>query len=384
MSRPARFSSASPASTARRPRRSPPQAVGRGRVALVCERELERPGRAARRALGARRDARASRRASTGIPSRELTVVGVTGTNGKTTTAHLLAAVFDAAGLPAGILGTVGNRVGGRSAARTRSRRPRRPTCRRCCAAWSRPATGRAPWRSRRTPSCWAAPPQIEFAAGRVHEPVARAPRLPPRHRRLLRRQAPALPARRRAATAGRRREPRRRVGRRAWPRECADAYGEDLWTCRVGRRRRRTRRSGAAGAPCRGRARRARHRRGARGRGLGLHAARAAPRPRARASSLRLAARFNVENALTRGDRRARARPAARGGARGRSRTPRASPGASRRCAPGSPSRCSSTTRTPPIRSRTRSGPRARVATGRVAASSSAAAATATAASAR
>jgi UDP-N-acetylmuramoyl-L-alanyl-D-glutamate--2,6-diaminopimelate ligase len=48
-----------------------------------------------------------------GHPSRELTVVGVTGTNGKTTTAHLTAAVLDAAGLPAGILGTVGSRVGG-------------------------------------------------------------------------------------------------------------------------------------------------------------------------------------------------------------------------------------------------------------------------------
>jgi UDP-N-acetylmuramoyl-L-alanyl-D-glutamate--2,6-diaminopimelate ligase len=47
-----------------------------------------------------------------GNPSHELTVVGVTGTNGKTTTTYLLASVFDAAGLPCGRLGTVTFRVG--------------------------------------------------------------------------------------------------------------------------------------------------------------------------------------------------------------------------------------------------------------------------------
>lgn len=47
-------------------------------------------------------------------PSRELAVVGVTGTNGKTTTAHLVAGIFAAAGRPAGLLGTVVNRIGGR------------------------------------------------------------------------------------------------------------------------------------------------------------------------------------------------------------------------------------------------------------------------------
>jgi len=46
--------------------------------------------------------------------SRELTVVGVTGTNGKTTTAHLVAGIFVAAGRPAALLGTVVNRIGGR------------------------------------------------------------------------------------------------------------------------------------------------------------------------------------------------------------------------------------------------------------------------------
>jgi UDP-N-acetylmuramoyl-L-alanyl-D-glutamate--2,6-diaminopimelate ligase len=47
-------------------------------------------------------------------PSETLTVVGVTGTNGKTTTTYLLAAIFDAAGLPCGRLGTVTVRTGPR------------------------------------------------------------------------------------------------------------------------------------------------------------------------------------------------------------------------------------------------------------------------------
>ena len=42
-----------------------------------------------------------------GDPSQDLTVVGVTGTNGKTTTTHLLAAVLAAAGLEVRVLGTL-------------------------------------------------------------------------------------------------------------------------------------------------------------------------------------------------------------------------------------------------------------------------------------
>jgi UDP-N-acetylmuramoyl-L-alanyl-D-glutamate--2,6-diaminopimelate ligase len=45
-------------------------------------------------------------------PSERLTLVGVTGTNGKTTITYLLAAVFDAAGRPCGRIGTVTVRVG--------------------------------------------------------------------------------------------------------------------------------------------------------------------------------------------------------------------------------------------------------------------------------
>ena len=45
-------------------------------------------------------------------PSHALTVVGVTGTNGKTTTTYLLASIFDAAGWPCGRIGSVGYDTG--------------------------------------------------------------------------------------------------------------------------------------------------------------------------------------------------------------------------------------------------------------------------------
>jgi len=61
-----------------------------------------------------------------GDPSHELSVVGVTGTNGKTTTTYLLAAIFDAAGVTCGRIGSVGYLTGGRDevAARTTPEAP--------------------------------------------------------------------------------------------------------------------------------------------------------------------------------------------------------------------------------------------------------------------
>ena len=61
-----------------------------------------------------------------GHPSAEMQVVGITGTNGKTTTAYLVASVFDAAGIPCGVLGTVSYRIGDevREATRTTPEAP--------------------------------------------------------------------------------------------------------------------------------------------------------------------------------------------------------------------------------------------------------------------
>jgi UDP-N-acetylmuramoyl-L-alanyl-D-glutamate--2,6-diaminopimelate ligase len=59
-------------------------------------------------------------------PSRRLQVIGVTGTNGKTTTAYLLASILDAAGSRTGLLGTVTYRLGTeeREASRTTPEAP--------------------------------------------------------------------------------------------------------------------------------------------------------------------------------------------------------------------------------------------------------------------
>jgi UDP-N-acetylmuramoyl-L-alanyl-D-glutamate--2,6-diaminopimelate ligase len=59
-------------------------------------------------------------------PSREMRVIGITGTNGKTTTAYLVASIFEAAGIRCGILGTVAYRIGDqvREATRTTPEAP--------------------------------------------------------------------------------------------------------------------------------------------------------------------------------------------------------------------------------------------------------------------
>ena len=54
-------------------------------------------------------------------PSREMRVIGVTGTNGKTTTSYLVSAVFDAAGISCGLMGTVAHRIGNRAIEATRT-----------------------------------------------------------------------------------------------------------------------------------------------------------------------------------------------------------------------------------------------------------------------
>jgi UDP-N-acetylmuramoyl-L-alanyl-D-glutamate--2,6-diaminopimelate ligase len=83
-----------------------------GAVALVVERELDvdvtqvvvPDARVAMAPLAAR---------FWGDPTAELRVVGVTGTNGKTTTAFLLREILEAAGIQTGLLGTVRQVVGG-------------------------------------------------------------------------------------------------------------------------------------------------------------------------------------------------------------------------------------------------------------------------------
>ncbi|HEY4897771.1 MAG TPA: UDP-N-acetylmuramoyl-L-alanyl-D-glutamate--2,6-diaminopimelate ligase [Solirubrobacteraceae bacterium] len=88
------------------------EAVARGAAALVVERSLD---------LGVPEVAVASARAAMAPlaarfyrhPSEELRLVGVTGTNGKTTTAYLIRALLEAGGVRSGLLGTVKSVIGG-------------------------------------------------------------------------------------------------------------------------------------------------------------------------------------------------------------------------------------------------------------------------------
>src|ERR671937_1573681 len=96
------------------------EAVANGAVALVVERplELDVPQLVvadARCAMAVLADE------FFGRPSEELQVAGVTGTNGKTTTAFLMYSILAAAGSRPGLLGTIESRVGGerRQAVRT-------------------------------------------------------------------------------------------------------------------------------------------------------------------------------------------------------------------------------------------------------------------------
>ena len=56
-----------------------------------------------------------------GNPSHDVPVIGITGTNGKTTTAFLISAILNAAGRPSGLMGTVTYRIGDREVEATRT-----------------------------------------------------------------------------------------------------------------------------------------------------------------------------------------------------------------------------------------------------------------------
>jgi UDP-N-acetylmuramoyl-L-alanyl-D-glutamate--2,6-diaminopimelate ligase len=88
-------------------------AVARGAAAVLVERAIV--GVTAPQVLvDATRPALATAAAWWyGDPSRALTVVGITGTDGKTTTAHLAVAALEAAGRRTGMLGTIASRIGG-------------------------------------------------------------------------------------------------------------------------------------------------------------------------------------------------------------------------------------------------------------------------------
>jgi UDP-N-acetylmuramoyl-L-alanyl-D-glutamate--2,6-diaminopimelate ligase len=97
-----------------------PDAVAGGAVALLVERPL--PLDVPQLVVA---DARAAMALAADTffehPTRDLLVAGVTGTNGKTTTAFLLYSILAAAGRRPGLLGTIESRIGGERRAVTRT-----------------------------------------------------------------------------------------------------------------------------------------------------------------------------------------------------------------------------------------------------------------------
>jgi len=93
-----------------------PSAVEAGAVAVVCQDPSAVPEGLAWAVVEDTRVAAARlAQAIHGWPVRRLTCVGITGTNGKTTVAHLIRAILTAAGQSPALLGTIGYETGRRS-----------------------------------------------------------------------------------------------------------------------------------------------------------------------------------------------------------------------------------------------------------------------------
>ena len=86
-----------------------------------------------------------------GDPSRDLAVVGITGTDGKTTTSFLAVAALEAAGIRTGMTGTAATRIGGVQVANTEhATTPEAPALQRHLAAMVRRRRPRPPSSRRR------------------------------------------------------------------------------------------------------------------------------------------------------------------------------------------------------------------------------------------
>ncbi|MBV8689590.1 MAG: UDP-N-acetylmuramoyl-L-alanyl-D-glutamate--2,6-diaminopimelate ligase, partial [Candidatus Eremiobacteraeota bacterium] len=84
-------------------------ALARGARTIVMEQHRELP--AGVRGIVVENSARALAELASafyGAPAAALKLIGITGTNGKTTTASMVAAILNAAGVRAGVIGTLG------------------------------------------------------------------------------------------------------------------------------------------------------------------------------------------------------------------------------------------------------------------------------------
>jgi UDP-N-acetylmuramoyl-L-alanyl-D-glutamate--2,6-diaminopimelate ligase len=89
------------------------QAVERGAVVVVSEQPAPAgAGAPWVQVTDGRQSLAVLAAAYNGHPSDEMRVIGITGTNGKTTTAYIAASIFEAAGIRCGVMGTVAYRIG--------------------------------------------------------------------------------------------------------------------------------------------------------------------------------------------------------------------------------------------------------------------------------
>src|SRR5205809_2896076 len=91
------------------------EAVARGASAVVAAADVAAPGTPVVRIDQPRRVLGEAAARLAGDPSARFTLVGVTGTNGKTTTTYLLEAIWRAAGWRPGVVGTISYRFDGAS-----------------------------------------------------------------------------------------------------------------------------------------------------------------------------------------------------------------------------------------------------------------------------
>jgi UDP-N-acetylmuramoyl-L-alanyl-D-glutamate--2,6-diaminopimelate ligase len=92
------------------------EAAARGALAVVVERRVDAPASVAQVLVPSVREAMGPVAAIFhGRPADRLLMVGVTGTNGKTTTTYLLERIFREAGMTPGVIGTTGIRIDGRA-----------------------------------------------------------------------------------------------------------------------------------------------------------------------------------------------------------------------------------------------------------------------------
>ncbi|MTI81412.1 MAG: UDP-N-acetylmuramoyl-L-alanyl-D-glutamate--2,6-diaminopimelate ligase [Firmicutes bacterium] len=89
-------------------------ALQRGAVALIAEEELLQDDIPMVKVEDSRMALAKAADKFYNHPSQRITITGVTGTNGKTTTTHLVANIYKAAGNKTGLVGTIQNLVGGK------------------------------------------------------------------------------------------------------------------------------------------------------------------------------------------------------------------------------------------------------------------------------